>query len=342
MAPRSKEGGSFARNSSESATPAIVYRSGSCTIRYIDPNQALVANSKISQTKKPKSHGPMIGGALPSGCSPGDLKKLALSLSVLVDYSCLFGFRKEAYKTESTLLHWQLCSAECGWIKFLKYKLAAFMAYHLGNPLPEKPFSREDHPNQFAGGALGRFVNLLMKTDRGLSYAVGVLYSKKGMPRPGIDALNKAIVDTTKVLTEPKARPVFDISSDSNVKQEIRRTCREVFSRRITRRSLLKPYAPSIRANYVDSRSAFGTFGTLYEESLLMNRVPPEMVNLLYEQALEESRNEEIEDEDTLVLTVSHTFRKKVNEAYESAWEQARDRAREEAADLSWLPYLRR
>jgi len=176
----------------------------------------------------------MIGGSLPSGCSPDDRKKLVLSLNVIIDYAKLYGFRSDSFDAESTLAHWQICSAECGWIKFLKYKLAAFMAHHLGGVLPVAPFTTVDYPNQLAGHSLGRYMMLIMRSDRARSFAVGILYSKKGMPRPDVDALEQALVSTKEVLTTVKSVPSSPYTDKTQILAEVRRTVREVFSRKLS------------------------------------------------------------------------------------------------------------
>jgi hypothetical protein len=335
IVPSSKLGVVFDNNSSEGRRLEIVPPPAVEGTHVVIGNHLNRKNSSFIKKVNNKTFRPMIGGSLLSGCSPEIYQKLTLSLQLLVELASLYGFRPETFHAKKTLNHWQICSMECGWIKFMKYKLAAFMSYHLGNELPEKPFSVADHPNLLAGGSFGRFTNLLMKGPQKLSFAVAVLYSKKGMPKPGEEALNKAKIDTLKVLTTVKDRPDSEFSSQKRILEEISRTVREVFRRRITPAELRKPYAPSIRSNYTSTRNEFGTAGTLYEESFIMNRVDPLRVDSFYGDALEESSTEEIEDEDNLVLSIKPSFRKKVGDAYEDAWEQARLRAQKESANTT-------
>jgi hypothetical protein len=277
----------------------------------------------------------MIGGHLPSACSADDRKKLSLSLDVLVDYAKLFGFRSDSFVRVSTLAHWQICSAEIGWVKFLKYKLAAFMAFHLDNPLPEKPFLVDDIPSQLAGGSLGRFIRGIDDPERALSFAVGILYSKKGMPRPDDLALEQAKMKTKVVLTTKQPLRSSPFSSTAVIAEEVRRTCKEVFKTRITSKDIYHPYAPSVKANYVDTRSKFGTFGTLMEERFVMDRVNPAFSEEEFRSAFViNSNDDEIEDEETAYVSVNPSFRAKVGQIYREVYDNVRSRAMDEEANV--------
>jgi hypothetical protein len=174
-----------------------------------------------------------------------------------------------------------------------------------------------------------------MNSSEADSFAVGILYSKKGMPRPEKDALEQASVSTKKTLTTGKAVPFSPFTDKVRLAVEIRRSCTEIFKRRITVADLEKPYAPSIKANYVDSRSDFGTFGTLMDEAMLMDRVAPSKAAQLYQNAVcVDSSIEEIEDENVLRLRVSDNFRKEVEQVYREVYQNARQRAIDEEANV--------
>jgi hypothetical protein len=298
-------------------------------------DQSTKVRSSVSTDKEIKVTEPMIGGHLPSSCSLDDRKKLSLSLDVLVNYAKLFGFRSDSFVRSSTLSHWHLCSAEIGWVKFLKYKLAAFMAFHLDNPLPEKPFPYDDIPSQLAGGSLGRFIRSLDDPDQSLSFAVGILYSKKGMPRPDDLALEQAKVKTKIVLTTKQPLRTSPFSSTAVIAEEVRRTCREVFSVRITDKDIYHPYAPSVKANYIDTRSKFGTFGTLMDERFLMDRVAPQFSIEEFRSAFViDSNSDEIEDEETAHIKISPGFKSKVTQIYREVFDNVRSRAMDEEANV--------
>jgi hypothetical protein len=299
-----------------------------------------VGDSIISSVlEKTKSVGPMVGRTLPDACSASVKEKLSLSLSVLIDLSVLFGFKRRSFNTDLTIAHWQLCSVDCGWVKFLKYKLAAFMSSHLGCTLPAKPFACDDIPSQLAGGTLGRFIRLIMSGKRAREFAVGVLYSKKGMPRPDVDALNKAATDTFKVLTTVHSIPTSSYSNLASVSCEVRRTVKEIFKgHRFTDVHRDKPYAPSIKSNYISSRSKFGTFGALLDSGCIPADVVEEkFLNSFYGNALEgvSVSSDERENEDQRPFVVKPAFKKAVHQLYGEIYQKAFVRALEEDAKVS-------
>lgn len=284
-------------------------------------------------------HDPLVGGPLPSDCSPDDKEKLTLALTTLVDFFALYGFRYEMFNRESTMLHWQLCSAECGWMKFLKYKISAFFSDFLQTEIPPCPFTRPDHPRHLAGGRLGRFLTILMKNDVALEVATSVLYLKKGFPRPDESMLAKARLATKKVLTTPRPVPESQVRHTSSAARlsledmalQVRRTCREVFGKfKIAEKDIHKPFAPSIRANYVDSRSKFGTFGTLMDLGLIKDRADGQFLS----DAFVEDKEERIEEEDVLRSQVSQVFKDRVRLLYTGTYETARRMAMDEVADV--------
>jgi len=276
---------------------------------------------------------PMIEAQLLSACSADIKKNLRLSLGVIVDYSVLFGFRPDRFDRSETLAHWQECSVSCGWIKFIKYKLAAFMSHFLGGVLPEKPFSQEDHPGHLVGGTLGRFMSKIMCTPRATSFTVGILYSKKGMPRPSKFDLEQAKMDTKKVLTTTHF--MGDQSHSWYIKEEIRRTCREVFKQKIRIEDLHHPYAPSVRANYTNARKEFGTLGTLFEDGFLDGGVEDESsIRQLYDHVVGYNDNEEMEEEESRYTSLRPEFRKAVQQRYSKIYESVRAHALKEVADV--------
>jgi hypothetical protein len=110
----------------------------------------------------------------------------------------------------------------------------------------------------------------------------------------------------------------------------------EVFTRLITQKDLHKPCAPSIKANYVNSRSEFGLLGTLMEDAFLMDVVGSHDVRDLYETAVcQDSNSDEISDENLLYLRVSPEFRTRVDARAVEVWEGARERARDEEANTT-------
>jgi len=217
-----------------------------------------------------------------------DKEKLNLCIEALIEYLEIFGFDRKGQKTVPTLDHWHLCSMEIGWIKFLKYKFSAFFAWYLGCDLPLKPFNNEDIPQHLIGGRAGRFIRSIITQDtkRARQFAVGLLFLKKGLPRPDQVDLDHALMKTFSVLTTVKEVPTTDLGNVkveedlwrdespkvdlTELENQVRRTVQEVFDGHvITDEDLHKPYAPSVKANYVSSRRKLGTFGDLISYNLV-------------------------------------------------------------------------
>jgi len=212
------------------------------------------------------------------------------------------------------------------------------MSYHLDNPLPEKPFSESDLPNQLAGHMLGRFIQRFATDDpdRMLSFVTGILYLKKGMPRPSDLALEQAKEKTKVMLTTKQTAHYSDFTTLDQIAEEVRRTCRETLRRKITDEDLHRPFAPSVKANYVDSRSRFGTFGTLMDDAFLMDRINPDLAGWLYGTALEidDVTVGENGEREIAHLKVTDAFRKRVKRVYREVYEGVRSRALGEVADV--------
>jgi len=121
---------------------------------------------------------------------------------------------------DGTVKHWQAGSAACGadgWMKFVKYKTAAF--FHATTPqedsAPPPPFpdSFVDHPAQLCTGVASRFIKILLQGDQAFSFITSVSQLKKGCPRPSqamVDSsVDKAVKALTTVHVEPNGRALF-------------------------------------------------------------------------------------------------------------------------------------
>jgi len=291
-----------------------------------------------------KFAGPVVERVSRSVCST-DLDNLSNSLNVLIDFCTLYGYSSVKFKRESTLAHWQRCSMQSGWIAFMKYKLSAFMSHKLNNELPPCPFTEQDWPHLLAGGSLGRFISKVMRSRQALGFAVGILYLKKGLPRPSAALCEQSKLATKKVLTTKQDLPISSLRP--RVRDYIRRITRSVFRSQITEKDLHHPYAPSIKANYVDSRSKFGTFGTLVDLGLLsdekidlegssLSRLPE---SIFRDCLVADKSEEEIESEDLRRYIVNPLLREKVASIYREAYNKCRTLAVEEVANVKLVSF---
>jgi len=116
----------------------------------------------------------------------------------------IYGFNPRGYSTANTLSTWVKNSQHCGWMAVAKYKTAAYMAAIIENKLPKKPFEGKDDPLGLVGGEGFRWLqsfNATASEERRISFATSILFSKKGMPRPGKPEMDKEVVDTFRELT---------------------------------------------------------------------------------------------------------------------------------------------
>lgn len=207
--------------------------------------------------------------------SADDCSQLALALPTVLEFLSLYGFDASTFSPSATLQHWQLCSAYCGWMKFLKYKFSAFFASYLGGDMPKAPFPVPDHPSMLLGSTGGRFIRKMMlpRDELSLEFAIGVLYLKKASPRALDREIAAALEKCKWVLTTPQPIPQLPncpVTFD-DLRAECRRTVREIFRPegtkvRFTLEDLHRPFAPSLRANVRSRRCDLGTFGQLRDQ----------------------------------------------------------------------------
>jgi hypothetical protein len=206
------------------------------------------------------------------------------SVSVLVDIARLYGF-KGPQDIRATVEHWRGLGKDVGYMKVAKYKLAAFFAFHVDQPLPTPPFEAKDHPGTLVGGRCGRYIQIYLKRadpEQRLSFLQSLKQAKKGFPRPGKKDLEVAkerfiahITDTTPVAYEEEQlvdsdqlphvhRRTPTMLSKETLVGELQRTTRELFEN-VTFSPLerLQEFFPSTRANYTTNRENGGTLGYL-------------------------------------------------------------------------------
>jgi len=201
------------------------------------------------------------------------------------------GFDSKGYNREGTIKWHVECVKAMGgdWLKFFKYKLAAFYAAFEGQKLPPSPLpdslKESDHPDTILGGKAGKWFKMWERTDRekAQEIALGVFMSKKGFPKPDVLQIAAAVEKTFVKLTtkRPDAtgkylihwgdvnKGIDDrihlIAQKDYLKEEIRRTVKELANgRKYTIEDQMKAFFPSTNANYNNSRSNAGTMGEIF------------------------------------------------------------------------------
>jgi hypothetical protein len=249
----------------------------------------------------------------------------------------------------STMRHWQICSESCGWMKFLKYKFAAYFSHHMGLEIPPKPFEVDDHTGVIASGRPGRFLTARIKGSDRIGILTGILYLKKGMPRASKDDLQAAAIATLNELSSVKAVPVSkcvknDGWSDVPITLEvmldqIRRTVYEIFGgHKFYEADFEKPFAPSLRANYTSSRSAFGTFGTLFDDGLLREDASQWIEPMFLSEVKLYDVNFGSHVEDVRSFKINPVYIHRFNQVYTSVLYEALDKAGDEDFDCELVP----
>jgi len=305
--------------------------------RKSDSHKDAERHSKKHSTHSPEkleSRNSFVGDRLAVHSSRTVQNELSTSLQILIDLCSAFGFREEGFNREKTLIHWQICSNQCNWIKFLKYKLSAFMSFYLDNEIPECPFTEFDHPNQLAGSSLGRFIQAKKNQLKGsigyYSFLFSILQLKKGLPKPDREYLCKAILDTKEMLTTLHPPPPSVYTDREATDLEAVRTVQEAFGyHTMTIEDLEREYVASIRANYTDSRSKYGTLGTLMEMGVILDHGVSETV---FRQAVLEDDEEMMSDRVRLMLNPK--FIEGVSRIYKDIYRAVRLKAQDEIADV--------
>ncbi len=260
-------------------------------------------------------------GPYPPAALDHDGQQLYGCLRVLATLFKFYGFAGDLDRpVEKSLKHWITLARELGpvsWMKVAKYKIAAFFSSWLGFELPPRPAKttawETDNPSILLGGAPSRWCRSFL--GRGtktwsleqLSFLTSVLYSKKGMPRPGDYELIRALIDTAMKLTtlpptqmedRNPAHPnlilqgVSDWSGGfgaeaiederlyswqwqelnrNSVEYQLRRTVREAFRGKVMKtEDYLRPFVPSTSGNYIASRQNGGAIGAIMEHQELL------------------------------------------------------------------------
>jgi hypothetical protein len=207
-------------------------------------------------------------------------------------------------------------------MKLVKYKLAAFFAYHTNQTLPTCPFDPLlDRPEQLFGSALGRFIQVFFKrTDRltKMSFLSSIKQAKKGMPRPDDSILEESTEEAVKKLTNPAASQEVggpedwlvnwaDVEENQSMetsfvlsretfKKQLQRTVNEVFkNEQLTTPDRVTAFFPSTSANYINSRLNAGAIGAILEHPTLLKGLRKEG-GYLRAQAQQEEESMKSED----------------------------------------------
>jgi hypothetical protein len=159
--------------------------------------------------------------------------------------------------------------------------------------IPKCPFKITDKPEFLIGGGAGRYLKQLINTKELKEEVLqSIKQTKKGMPRPGKEQLDKATKEFVAHITspEPSGKPQLllekwgdfvdyeDVSdkiefelNEGTVKAQLERTVVEIFgNKNIPVEQRIKATFPSCSANYIDNRKNAGSVGTILEHPTLL------------------------------------------------------------------------
>lgn len=190
------------------------------------------------------------------------------------------------------------------WYSYFKYFNAAFYATVLGQEPPAQPewigLCKYQGTSYLFGGKFYTWQRKLQRSDcdKFRSFALSILMSKKGMPRPDKDLVSKGVAKTAKNLTTRSnnhgcrngklvkgegERGKFGLHlNQQTIRSEVRRTVREIYGdNRFDLRKEVRPYLPSGSANYNWTRGKCGTYNEI-QKSTAWHRFLRDPDNQLY------------------------------------------------------------
>lgn len=209
---------------------------------------------------------------------------IASSVKVITELAELFGLHKPRQNLDPTIQNWnKSCQAEIDrlprplreddpiktTIKFIKYKIGAFVAIGQGTPIPEPPFNLPgDKPDVLIGGRWMVYVQrYILEGPRKWEFLSSLKHVKSALPRPGPAMARAAELSTKeKLTTEPEAYTEKQTETKQFIIRELRRTVKELFhGRKFTIQHQMRNFFPSTNSNYINSRSKLGALATTAE-----------------------------------------------------------------------------
>lgn len=282
-----------------------------------------------------------------------------------------FGFDKASSRSpqgrrvirsrERTLAHWKVCSLALGrggWMKFAKYKFAAFFHARTRQedapPPSPLPAGLADNPRHIFRGIAGRYADRLLKdgTTR-WPFLASILQVKKGCPRPDKSLVDAQVVKSVAALTTRQQQTIPpqrllpwediptglhpDVSinlSRGDMEVQLDRSVDEFFppekeSTRFTVTDRIRPYFPSTSATFVHKVEEGGAFRsvqqlahrlglTTYGEHVTMGPSLVRFRELIEEESIGAARN-------PLYLADTSALEGKFHELYAAAVQLANE-----------------
>jgi len=216
--------------------------------------------------------------------SQSELDAIHRTVDTIIELLELKGFDANGYRRRNAYAHWDKHVLVCGWMKWAKYKLAAFFAFHTEQDLPAKPTTLPDHPGDLLSGTAQRYLRRWLakaSPEEHMGMLTSILQLKKGLDRPNQATMDKSAAETYAVLTTPTPH-IESVTVESpqgaltltfqQLLTEVKATARELATQRWTGRAIANAFMPSLSSNYNNTRHKFGTLGYLMEHGYLSGK----------------------------------------------------------------------
>nr|QRQ90140.1 MAG: RNA-dependent RNA polymerase [Narnaviridae sp.] len=213
------------------------------------------------------------------------------SIETWLEAFSIYGFGYASYEVPKLLkaldtvlvsINSYLCSG-LSWVDYFKWKNASFFSFVMDQTLPPPKLLTKDKGHYLLSGPFYTFIRMLKRVDHLESFALTILQSKKGMPRPSKEMVVKAERKSELVMTSEKPETVFNFKplkdstnfytevitespepirfSRVSIEKEIRRTVREIFREgKFGVDVMTRPVIPSSSANYIYNCKDHGSY----------------------------------------------------------------------------------
>lgn len=221
----------------------------------------------------------MVGGETPRVLDSHDEYHVEKNARAVLSALELHGFESGGFSLRPTVTHWrqQIRALNGDWLKFMKWKIAAWCAIVQNQTPDQNPPGVVDRPEVLLGGRAMQWLKLIQRTrpDRFVLIIATMLTVKRAMERPGEKEMEAAVDKAFEALTTTRPRLTLPdlahgITSDM-LYDEVVRTTLEIAQdlKPFTRLDTLRPFFPSTRANYLSSRGKGGAVGYIMRSKMM-------------------------------------------------------------------------
>lgn len=219
-------------------------------------------------------------------------------VDVVVVLARLYGMDTSGWKVKGTYDHWIYCASVLrNPMKFVKWKLSSFYAFHKAQPLPVSVLldTEIDNASCLLGGRGYKFINSIRRSDSESwnEFITSVKSLSKGMPRPNEKVVERSVRDVfTKLTTEPQypaatlvpwatanelPSKVSFVLDKPTLEQEFKRTVNELFvGESFDWSDRIEPFFFSTSSTVINTRSMGGVVGAILDHPNILQGLKTE------------------------------------------------------------------